>query len=215
MLRLVSLSTLLVFANAWTANASPLIFAVNVTSAGTLTAAAGDSAAPGDNLTINPGVTLQSTAGSVILHAGDDLIFNSTATVGAAVDIQFVVDFGDVDGAGATANVLGHLNAPLATVSGGSLDDSFIIVPDDGTPIAVHGAGGINALTYQGALGTVTFNSPDHRSGSIAAPGFAGVTFDNIDSLSGSVSGPEPATWFLFLTALPSFVYYIRRRQRL
>src|SRR5205814_2026987 len=133
---------------------------------------------------------------SITVIAGDDVILPSGRTL-TSPSIHVTVDSGgDPDAVGGTASLLGHLNGTLATVSGGPDDDTFILVPDDTTLIAVHGAGGFNTLTYQGAPGVVTFAALDHRSGTIASPGFADVSFDNIDTVSGTVTAaiPEPAT---------------------
>jgi hypothetical protein len=51
--------------------ASPLTVAANVTAGGPITLTATDSAGPGDDLTVNTLVTVQSTGSSVLLQAGD------------------------------------------------------------------------------------------------------------------------------------------------
>ncbi len=66
---------------------SPLTIAANaLTNSGagnTITYTASDSAAAGDDLTINAGVTVQEATGSIVLSVGDDLTINATATVRA------------------------------------------------------------------------------------------------------------------------------------
>lgn len=81
---------------------SPITFAVDTTAAGTLTAQALESAAVNfDNITVNPGVTVESTGGDVIFAAGDRISVSATATVRAAAagvgDVTFQSGFGDTD----------------------------------------------------------------------------------------------------------------------
>ncbi|MDB5385367.1 MAG: Extracellular serine protease precursor, partial [Planctomycetaceae bacterium] len=61
---------------------SPVTFAVNTTSVGTITADAVESSTPSfDNVTVNSGVTVDSTGGNVLFNAGDQIIVTNTATV--------------------------------------------------------------------------------------------------------------------------------------
>ena len=64
---------------------SPVTFAVNTSSGGNLTANATEDAGAlaTDDVTVNAGVTVQSTAGDVTFNAGDDIVINGTATVQA------------------------------------------------------------------------------------------------------------------------------------
>src|SRR5205823_5373138 len=85
--------------------ASPITFAINTTSAGTLTATATETVPPTpnvDNITVNAGITVQSTGGDVVFQAGDNIVINATAQVLApAGNISFTSGFGDNDGEGA------------------------------------------------------------------------------------------------------------------
>lgn len=83
--------------------ASPLTVAVNTTSAGTLTLTAGEIAdfpTCADDLTVNSGVTVQSTGADVILQAGDDIILNTGSIVQAAGNVTLTAGFGDLDTCG-------------------------------------------------------------------------------------------------------------------
>lgn len=68
---------------------SPITFAVTTTSAGTLSAATSETASetttplppPDDDITVNPGVTVQSTGGDVYLRSADGVIVNNTSRV--------------------------------------------------------------------------------------------------------------------------------------
>src|SRR5207302_8130779 len=85
--------------------ASPITIAINNTSAGTLTATATETIPPTpnvDNVTVNAGVTVQSTGGDVVFQAGDNLVVNATAQVLAtAGSVGLTSGFGDNDGEGA------------------------------------------------------------------------------------------------------------------
>lgn len=64
-----------------TAN-GPVAFAVDTTSAGTLTANAIETNTPAvDNVSVNATVTVRSTGGNVIFNAGDQILVNGTGTV--------------------------------------------------------------------------------------------------------------------------------------
>ena len=63
--------------------ASPFTFAIDFTSAGTVTATATETNDPGtfaDVLTVNAGITVQSTGGNVVLQAGDDVVLGAGAS---------------------------------------------------------------------------------------------------------------------------------------
>src|SRR5205085_358433 len=98
--------------------ASPITFAVNTSSAGTLTATATETVPPTpnvDNVTVNAGITVQSTGGDVVFQAGDNIVINATAQVLAtAGNVSFTSGFGDNDGEGAQT-LDGTLSASAAT----------------------------------------------------------------------------------------------------
>src|SRR5262245_51017941 len=85
--------------------ASPMTFAINTTSAGTLTATATETVPPTpnvDNVTVNAGITVQSTGGDVVFQAGDNVVINATAQVLAPTgNVSFTSGFGDNDNEGA------------------------------------------------------------------------------------------------------------------
>ncbi len=82
--------------------ASPLTIAANSSSTGstTLTASETVPAAPGDDLTIDSGVTVNVSAGDLFLLAGDDVVLQSGAQATAADRVDVNAAFGDNDGAG-------------------------------------------------------------------------------------------------------------------
>ncbi|MEQ9066438.1 MAG: hypothetical protein RLO18_06920, partial [Gimesia chilikensis] len=122
--------------------ASPLTVASNVSGSGTVTLTAGDSAIAGDDLTINAGVTVESTGSNVVLTAGDDFTMDATSQINAATTIGIFVDpsAGDPDAVGGTVDLVGGISAPGGTtVTGGDDDDTFNILPSSTSTIAVVG----------------------------------------------------------------------------
>src|SRR4029450_5378496 len=91
-------------------NASPFIVAAHVVSVGAITLTATDSALAGDDLTVNAGITVQSTGASVTLHAGDNAPIGGAGTLlSAATTLTINIDFGNADGGSG-----GTLNLPAA-----------------------------------------------------------------------------------------------------
>ena len=163
---------------------SPLTVSSNVTGAGAVTLTATDSAVAGDDLTIDPGVTVESTGSNVVLTAGDDFTMDATSQINAATTIGIFVDpsVGDPDAVGGTVDLVGGISAPGGTtVTGGDDDDTFNILPSSTSTIAVVGGdptlpavpgdtlnidlSGVTdpALVLGGAPGSGTFNflAPD------------------------------------------------------
>ena len=117
---------------------SPLTVASNVSASGTVTLTSTDGAGPGDDLTINAGVTVQSTGADVVLNSGDDFLLSLTGEVIAATTITINID-PITDGAGATVDLLGNVNATQTTINGGDDSDIFNILPTVDSPITVNG----------------------------------------------------------------------------
>lgn len=138
---------------------SPLTVGSNVTAAGTVTLTSTDAAGPGDNLTINGGgVIVESTGDNVVLNSGDDFLLSLGGTVRAATTIEINVD-PITDGAGATVDLLGNVDATQTTINGGDDADTFNILPTQDSPITVNG-------------GLPTFPGP----GDVLNMDFSGVT---------------------------------------
>ena len=163
---------------------SPLTVSSNVTGAGAVTLTATDSAVAGDDLTIDPGVTVESTGANVVLTAGDDFTMDATSQINAATTIGIFVDpsVGDPDAVGGTVDLVGGISAPGGTtVTGGDDDDTFNILPSSTSTIVIVGGdptlpavpgdtlnidlSGVTdpALVLGGAPGSGTFNflAPD------------------------------------------------------
>ena len=117
---------------------SPLTVNSDVTAAGTVTLTATDSAGAGDNLSFSLGVTVESTGADVILNSGDDFLLDLFASVIADTTITINID-PITDGAGATVDLLGNVNATQTTINGGDDSDIFNILPTVDSPITVNG----------------------------------------------------------------------------
>ncbi len=135
---------------------SPLTIAANAfTNSGagnTMIYTANDSAAAGDNLTINAGVIVLEATGSILLSVGDDLTINTTATVQAneSLTINLDTDAPVADAFGSTARIFGTIATFAgfnnAIVINGGVNDDLIQIDSNG---GVLGDGGTvnNVLT--------------------------------------------------------------------
>ncbi|HAH44788.1 MAG TPA: hypothetical protein DCM07_07995, partial [Planctomycetaceae bacterium] len=162
--------------------ASPLTVDSNVTAAGTVTLTSTDAAGAGDDLTINAGVTVESTTADVVLNSGDDFLLSLTGTVRAATTIEINVD-PITDGTGATVDLLGNVDATLTTINGGDDNDTFNILPTQDSPITING-GDPTLPTVPGDVLNLDF------SGLVSAP----VLTLGVDAGSGAFSFLAPDT---------------------
>uniref|UniRef100_UPI0030D83D28 beta strand repeat-containing protein n=1 Tax=uncultured Gimesia sp. TaxID=1678688 RepID=UPI0030D83D28 len=113
------------------------------------------SAAVGDDLNINAGIT--STGGDLDLFVGDNLNLATGVTLDSAAAIEILIDiFFSVDAEGGIANLNGILTAGTQITVIGSNDDDQVII--DGNGGALNDGGtvdGIQSLfTFQGGNGT-------------------------------------------------------------
>jgi fibronectin-binding autotransporter adhesin len=123
-------------------NASPLVVAANTSAVAAVLLTAGDSAATGDDLTVNAGVLVESTGSSVTLNAGDDAFV--TGNVTAATTVTVNVDEGNADaGVGGAVTITGVITTPLvgggAFLTGDVDDDEFNFAPQATTAFDVNG----------------------------------------------------------------------------
>jgi hypothetical protein len=163
--------------------ASPITFAVNTTSSGTITVTTTETATetttslppPDDDITVNAGVTVESTAGDVNFTAGDSITMAAGSVVQSDTGaLTFKAGIGDVDN-DAVLNLLGTLsssttltlqapgditigtiNAPGQTVTitstnGAILDGND---PPDGALNITAGSLALSAFTGIGGPGT-------------------------------------------------------------
>ncbi|GFS08016.1 hemolysin-type calcium-binding region, partial [Elysia marginata] len=77
-----------------------------------------DVAGEEDDLTVKAGVTIQSTAGTVTLRAGDNLMIESGAMVSALGNLLLQGDYENLDAAGTTIHNLGTLSGANITIEG-------------------------------------------------------------------------------------------------
>ena len=116
-----------------------------------MTYAVTDSAAPGENLAIQSGVTVQDTSAGLTFHAGDDATIAYTSgpatTIGAATTVVITVDAGTADATGGTLNV--HTGVVITAPGGATFRganpgaatdaDSFNFAPQVSTVLNVQG----------------------------------------------------------------------------
>ena len=164
---------------------------------GNMTLTAVDTAASGDDLTINANLFIRSDTGTITLNAGDDLNATTarlTAPLGIAINADQAID-PDV-GTGSTVNLGGILttsaSACALTINGGNDADAFNITPSSTTEICVNGGSPISfpgdTLDYNGAGATgVSFAGMIPGDGSISANNRRDLNFTSIEFLVDSV----------------------------
>jgi hypothetical protein len=127
----------------------------DVTSVGTVMFAADDAAAPGDNVALAPGVTVESTGGTVSIHAGDNVSIPATARVisdtgqaGVSMDSSAV----DPDpGLGGTFVLRGVLSGSTSTFASGATDqDRFLLSPGGAVSLVLQGQDGSDTYQFDG-----------------------------------------------------------------
>ncbi len=129
---------------------SALTISSDVIGASNIALTAPDTAAVGDDLTVQTGVTINSSLNGVTLNAGDDLVFEGAPSLAAATTITLNVDAGDADaGVGGTATLRGSFSAAGGVfVNGNGDDDTFIVAPSVflNSTVNIDGAGGTDSL---------------------------------------------------------------------
>ncbi|MDX1944428.1 MAG: hypothetical protein SFU86_03405, partial [Pirellulaceae bacterium] len=174
---------------------SPLTIAANAITSGGMTYTAGDSAAAGDDLTVNTGVTVQDTTAALTFNAGDNLTFTAGSTVQAVGSVTINVDQGaDPDvGTGSTVTVAGTVISTVLAVVGGADPDTFNITPQttanlpgisvNGNAPAFFTSPG-DTLNYNtAAAASVDLNGPGN--GVITSAGLSTLTYTNIENIAG------------------------------
>lgn len=160
---------------------SPLVVGADVMSAGAIVLTATETAVAGDDLTVNSGVTIESTGSSVTLRAGDNITVSFGSTIQANTSITITADFNDdaADTTGANVIVAGTLIAPMASIgvdAAADDDDTFTITPSVDTPITVDAEDGSDRLNFTAdGLPVTIFGNQ------ITAAGRQPVTFNNFE----------------------------------
>lgn len=166
-----------------TAN-SPVTFAVNTTSVGTITTNAVESAPTNfDNITVNAGVTVRSTGGDVLFNAGDRIIITNTSTVRADVgNIVLTSGVADTDNDG-SQTLDGTIRADNSTTTRVTIDLSAEAgsASQAGTGTILAGQLRLLSTTNGGSfsLGTSATNDVD----TIAAATDGSITYRDVDDL--------------------------------
>ena len=144
-----------------------------------------------DDLTVNSGVTVQSTGSSVTLLAGDNVVIESGSTIEAASTIAITAN-GNDDPNGATVTVAGTLSAPSASINvdpNATGNETFNITPSATTPISVDGgsdSGGANTLNFNAEGLPVTISGDTITAGTLAPVTFTNIQVVNITNGAGS-----------------------------
>jgi Ca2+-binding RTX toxin-like protein len=113
--------------------ASPLTFAANVTTAGTTSYEAGETAdgpTGADDLTINGGIKVEVTAGDLTLMAGDDIILETGAQAIASGNVFLLAGNGDADNLGRieSRGLIQGLNVTIVGAFGGILAGRVVAI---------------------------------------------------------------------------------------
>ncbi|MEZ6127577.1 MAG: Calx-beta domain-containing protein [Planctomycetaceae bacterium] len=155
--------------------------------------AADDSAT--DDLTIEAGVTVESTGGggTVTLNAGDNFVMTATSLVKATTAVVVNLDAGNTDaGTGSTATLDGVFDAPSVQISGDSDDETINLSPAafSVSPLTIDGGSGSDVLNFDltGVTAPVwTFTT--RTSGTLTSTSHQTVTFSDIQpSVVGAVN---------------------------
>jgi hypothetical protein len=94
---------------------SAFTFSTDVTSAGDIAQNAAETNGPGDDLTVNAGVTVSSTSGNIGLTAGDNVVIHGTVLASGRA-VALMAGRGDVDNAG-TITIDGTVSAATIGLS--------------------------------------------------------------------------------------------------
>jgi len=173
---------------------SPLPVNANITAVGAINLNAETDlpvTSPGDDLTVNSGVTVQSTGSYVTLLAGDNVVIESGSTIQAYSTIAITANGYD-DPSGATVTVDGTLTALSASIGvdpNATGNETFNITPSKTTPISVDGgsdSSGDNTLNFNAEGLPVTISGDTITAGTLAPVTFTNIEVVNITDGAGS-----------------------------
>jgi len=158
---------------------SPITVAETVQAASILMTASEGGVDIDDNLIVQSGVTVRSTAGDVTLQAGDDLIIAEGATVEAAGSVFLYGDYGNNDAEGSIIDLHGVIQAQSGSVQVfGDSDDDIVIVPGILSATTILTGGGDDAI---------------HVGSNADASGSTGGTMAGITALLDIYGGGHPS----------------------
>lgn len=141
-----------------------------------------------DSLTVNSGVLVQSTAGSVTLNAGDDLVLAVGSTVSAASIVNLNLDVADADsGFGSTATLQNTFSGNSVSITGGADNDSVLLSPSSfsAVPLNIDLQAGADNLLQVDLTGVVNpvLTYVGTAEGSISSTSHETITFTNVQAV--------------------------------
>ncbi|MCA9051233.1 MAG: hypothetical protein KDA89_20995, partial [Planctomycetaceae bacterium] len=170
---------------------SALVVSSDVNSVGDVTLTATDEATTGDDLTIQAGVTVESTGGQVTLNVGDDLLVEAGASVLSSQAIVINLDSVDADpGVGSTATIDGTVSAGVFSQINTTSDGPINVTIGSAARKAaweIHGGtGGDDTLTVNlEGLNFPVFSATGPGQGSITDAGESiGIEFFDIENIN-------------------------------
>lgn len=176
------------------------IISSNVSQAADVVLDSVDTAAVGDDFTVNAGITVESTAGSVTLNAGDNLNLEVGSSINAATSITINLDAADADvGVGVTATLAGQFSVSSAVViTGGADNDAIVVSPSafQGSELLIDGAGGTD--TFEVDLSGVTnpvLTLLSTNSFRITSDSHSSISLIDIESVNVAGGSPDFASW--------------------
>lgn len=142
-----------------------------------------------DVLTVNDGVRVESTTGSVTLNAGDDLNIGVGSTIAAVSSVNLNLDVADADtGAGSTATLQNVFAGTVVNITGGPDNDSVVLSPSsfDDVPMSVDLAAGAANLLEVDLTGVVDpiLTYVGSSDGTITSTSHETITFTNVQSVT-------------------------------
>ena len=138
---------------------SPLTIATDVSVGDDFSFVAIDSPAAGDDLVINPGVTV--TAGeNVSFLAGDDFFFPASASILSSGGVTIRGDHGNADpGVGSNVEVLGTIQATAVTIETGADADTILLdLANTPAPVTVDSGDGDDVIQVRATAGPTTLD---------------------------------------------------------
>ncbi len=168
-----------------------LMIAADVLMTGDITLIAGETNDPPDHsesLTLQSGVTVESSAGNIALYAGDDVILQDNVTVQAALAIEFLAGFNDLDNYGAL------IVDPTATIIAGT--DLGIGVVGDLSVSNLTANGAVSLRSLRGSILDGNGSALNIQAAALAMEAATGIGVSGavVDALETQVGKVEATT---------------------
>ena len=175
---------------------SPITIVQNVDATGNITYTSTHDATSGD-MTIAPGITVQTSGGSILLNVGDDFTLSATSSLLAPAPNQSITIIGEYQNTGGSGSIItvnGAISSPNVYIDANganavvNLNNPPAINNDSGQTsglVTVTGGSGNNQLTVNDSADTA------NRSGVMTydtitglGMGFSGVLYQSIQGLN-------------------------------